>query len=143
LDRRHDVVSDNLPTCPEQQPSKAVWSWSLVLWHLPDGLRHLLLGEGSIECGEVAARELKIRPREVTVSRWGIFHDPLEVVLQNLLLILVCKGPTVPLPQPLDKVFAASYIRPEVEEPSVGITLTNVCDPGALLLPSLLNDQPT
>jgi hypothetical protein len=73
----------------------------------------------------------------------GIFHDPLEVVLQNLLLILVCKGPTVPLPQPLDKVFAASYIRPEVEEPSVGITLTNVCDPGALLLPSLLNDQPT
>jgi hypothetical protein len=56
-----------------------------------------------------------------------------------LLFILVCKGPTVLVSRSLDVVFVASSIGSEVEEPSVDITLLNVCYPGALFLPSLLN----
>jgi hypothetical protein len=135
LDDVHNINLDSIQTYLEESAGESIRARGLVASHLVNSLLDLLLGKRfpkaiQIRCGEVQALPIEIKGAGLHRT-----HSLKEMVVDDLLLGLMLRNPTVVVMEPKNVVLSPPRIDPHMKILSVSITFLDVGNAGTLSFP--------
>lgn len=143
VDRKHDIIFDNLPTILEEGPGEAIGARGFVTRKIKNRPLDLLLREGSPKVREITCGDRDIVPIDVNVSGRSALGDLGEMVLNDGPFMIMFGDPSVVVLETMNEVLSSSMVDSKMEEASVSISVLEVGDSRTLPFPCTLKHGQT
>jgi hypothetical protein len=110
VDDGQKVMLNDVPTRFEEGPCEAVRSRSFMAMSPMYGIFHFVLGEWVSNVGEVTSWDWDVSPIEIRGPQGCLFGHVLKVLMNESLLLVLLRDPTVSILEPVDEIFPSTPI---------------------------------
>ena len=141
VEQRHEVPLNYTPTRAKEGSRKSIRAQRLVRSRVVDCRKCLIFCERRIKVGQVEGMEVEFIPVEVQVTRPRRGHQIGKMELSQSCFVLMGSRPARAILEAKNVIPTSTPICFQVEVLSVGVTLSQVFDPGSLLFPRTLDHR--